>query len=101
MLQTQRVVHQADLQSRFSLHNPATLTLYNRAVALFVNHGATLTQARALALEQLAGQIAQQAAAWAFQDVYWISATVTIPAIFLPLLLRPQRGTDPTAMVAE
>ncbi len=103
-LQTQRLIHQSDLFSQFSLHNPATLVLYNRLTATLVSHGESLGQARLAALAQMAQQVAQQASALAFQDVYWIAATLTIPAIFLPLLLRPLRQTTrgaPAAMAAE
>jgi hypothetical protein len=57
-----------------------------------------------MALMDMARQLAVQATSLAFQDVFRITAVVTIPAIFLPFLLRlraaPAAG-QPAPMASE
>ena len=89
VLTTQQIVHRANLASQVTLSNPGVAALYNQLIALFQRQGLSLAQAQAAALGQLQGQVVRHAAALAFQDVFLLSAVIAIPAIVLPLLLRP------------
>ncbi len=100
ILQTQQIVHRANIASRVSLSDPATAALYHGLVNRLESlQGLPPATAARQALAQMAGQITRQAAALAFQDVFFIAALITLPAIVLPLLLRPTRtsGRDHAA----
>ncbi len=90
VLQVRRIAHQADLASQVNPRDPATAAFYARLVASLVRHGMAPEMARRAALTRVAAQATRQATALAFQDVYWLAAALTIPAIALTLLLRPQ-----------
>jgi len=71
-------------------------------VGRFEQQGMSPGQAQIEAVSQLARSVGQQAQALAFQDVFLISAAVTVPAILLPLLIRSpsrRRKTSPGAPV--
>ncbi len=88
---TQRVVHQANLAARVTRANPAANALYNGLVNHFLGLGLSARQAVGAAIGQLSGMVAQQGAALAFQDVYWLVGVVSIPVILLAFLVRAPR----------
>ena len=103
ILQTQRVVHQVNLASRTSMTDPAFSTLFARLAAHFRDLGLPAAQASGAALGQLAGQVIRQSLALAFQDIYWLTAVVTLPIIAIAFLLRLPRtgsGAAPRGMPA-
>lgn len=93
LLQTERVLHQANIAGNYTATNPTIAFAVAQLTKLDVARGLTLAQAHAMALLQLATMVARQATALAYQDVYLVSAVVTIPAIFLTFLLHPMRAT--------
>jgi len=99
VLQTQRIVHHADLAGRAPLSDPATAALYRRLGALAEQHGLTAMAAGQAALGRIAGQLVRQATALAFQDVYGLVALLTIPAILLPLLMRHDKNAARTTAI--
>jgi len=96
IFRTQQIVHQANLASRVTLSTPGFNTLYTNLVNHFRGLGYSAGQAAGAAIGQLSGQVARQGAALAFQDVYWLTALVTIPVILLAFLVRTPRqvGAD-------
>jgi len=94
VLATRQSMHRASIASRVSLSDPATAALYHGLVSRLQGQGLPPATAARQALAQMAGQIARQAAALAFQDVFFIAALISLPAIVLPLLLRPARTSD-------
>ncbi len=101
ILQTQRLLHQADMVRRITPGNATAMAAINRLTNQFMAGGLPQVQAHAMALGQVAGMVVRQATALAFQDVYWLTAMVTIPAIFMTLLLRPVRvASQATAAAA-
>ncbi len=100
LLQTQGSAHRADLTGRVRLSDPATAALYRQLAALAERHGLAPRAASMAALRQIAGQLARQATALAFQDIYWLVALVTIPAIVLPLLMRHNKNANAERAVA-
>jgi len=96
IFRTQQIVHQANLASRVTLSTPGFNTLYTNLVNHFRGLGYSAGQATGAAIGQLSGQVARQGAALAFQDVYWLTALVTIPVILLAFLVRTPRqvGVD-------
>ncbi len=96
VLQARRGAHQADLASQVDPRDPATAARYARLAAALVRHGMAPELARHAALARMTAQVARQATALAFQDVYWLAATLTVPAIVLALLLRPSPGPSST-----
>jgi len=96
IFRTQQIVHQANLASRVTLSTPGFNTLYTNLVNHFRGLGYSAGQAAGAAIGQLSGQVARQGAALAFQDVYWLTALVTIPVILLAFLVRTPRqvGVD-------
>lgn len=94
VLATRQSMHRASIASRVSLSDPATTALYHGLVSRLQGQGLPPATAARQALAQMAGQIARQAAALAFQDVFFIAALISLPAIVLPLLLRPARTSD-------
>lgn len=100
-LETRQVLHQVNLASRVTLSDPGTAALYNGLVTRFQALGDTTQQATGLAIAQLARLVGRQASALAFQDVYLVTAVVSVPVIVLALLVRAprtgQRVTPPSA----
>jgi len=96
-LTTKAIVHNADLASQVTPTSPAVTRMLSTLTARYEQQGASPSQARIEAVSQLARGVGQQAQALAFQDVFLISAAVTVPAIFLPLLIRSpsRRKTTP------
>jgi len=71
--------------------NPAANAMYNGLVTHFLGLGLSASQAVGAAIGQLSRQVAQQGAALAFQDVYWLTGVVSIPVILLAFLMRAPR----------
>jgi len=93
IFRTQQVVHQANLSARVTRADPAANAMYNGLVNHFLSLGLSASQAVGAAIGQLSRQVALQGAVLAFQDVYWLTAIVTIPVILLAFLVRPPRPT--------
>jgi len=101
-LTTKAIVHNADLASQVTRTSPAVTQTLSVLVGRFEQQGMSPGQAQIEAVSQLVRGVGQQAQALAFQDVFLISAAVTVPAILLPLLIRSssRRGkTSPGAPV--
>ena len=96
-LTTEAIVHNADLAGQVTRTNPAVTQALSVLVERFEQQGMSPGQAQIEAVSQLARGVGQQAQALAFQDVFLISAAVTVPAILLPLLIRSlsRRGKAP------
>ncbi len=105
VLQTQRIVHQADLSAGVSLSNPATAQMYDHLVSTFTAQGRSPAQAAGAAIGVLQRQTALQGTTLAFRDIYLIAGVVTLPVLLLPLFLlvpkkkqeqsgRPQMGGE-------
>jgi len=88
---TQQAVHQANLAARVTRANPAANAMYNGLVNHFLSLGLSASQAVGAAIGHLSGMVAQQGAALAFQDVYWLVGVVSIPVILLAFLVRAPR----------
>jgi len=91
IFRTQQVVHQASLSARVTRADPAANAMYNGLVTHFLSLGLSASQAVGAAIGQLSRQVALQGAVLAFQDVYWLTAIVTIPVILLAFLVRAPR----------
>ncbi len=92
IFRTQQIVHQANIAGRVNLSDPGVAVAYTNLVNHFRGIGYSAGQAAGAAIGQLSGEAARQGAALAFQDVYWITALVTIPVILLAFLVRTPRA---------
>ncbi len=93
ILQNKITIHRFDLASTFSLTNPVNRLTYNNLVTSLIHSGTPAAQAGRQAIVLLQRQLGTQAAALGYQDIYYLTAIITIPVIVLAFLIRPPQRT--------
>ncbi len=92
VVRSQQTAHNAHLASQVTFSNPSFNAFYQGLVAHFQALGETASQAAHSALGEIAGQIARQATALAYQDVFLITTIIALPTVVIAFLLRPPKN---------
>ncbi len=96
LVQTQAKIHYGHLAEQGTPGSPLD-QLASRLQSLFVQHGASLLQARAAALQEIARLVQRQGFMLAIQDAFWLVLIVLIASIIAACFIRMRKHVPPIA----
>ncbi len=88
ILERRQQFHTLRLNERLDSLNPAVDQLFKQGRALFLRHTGDATLSQQMTLQALEQMRNRQALALAYFDVFWCSAALAVPLVFLVLLMR-------------
>ena len=100
LVQTQAKIHYGHLAEQVTPTSPPG-QLESRLQSLFVQHGASLNNARAAALQEVARLVQRQGYVLAIQDAFWLVLFVLIAALIAACFIRMRKHTPPVSQQVE
>ena len=94
LVQSQAKIHYGHLAEQVTPGSPLD-QLASRLQSLFVQHGASLADARAAALQEIARLVQRQGFMLAIQDAFWLVLIVLIASIIAACFIRMRKHIPP------
>ena len=100
LVQTQAKIHYGHLAEQVTPASPLG-QVASRLQSLFVQHGASLNNARAAAIEEIARLVQRQGYMLAIQDAFWLVLFVLLASIIAACFIRMRKHTPPVSQPVE
>lgn len=94
LVQSQAKIHYGHLAEQVTPGSPLA-QLASRLQSLFLQHGASLLNARAAAIQEIARLVQRQGFMLAIQDAFWFVLFVLIASIIAACFIRMRKHTPP------
>ncbi len=100
LVQTQAKIHYGHLAEQVTPASPLS-QLASRLQSLFVQHGASLNDARAAAIQEIARLVQRQGYVLAIQDAFWLVLFVLIASIIAACFIRMRKHVPSSSQPVE
>jgi EmrB/QacA subfamily drug resistance transporter len=100
LVQTQAKIHYGHLAEQVTPASPLG-QLASRLQTFFVQHGASLNDARAAAIQEVARLVQRQGYMLAIQDAFWLVLLVLMASIIAACFIRMRKYTPPVSQQVE
>jgi DHA2 family multidrug resistance protein len=100
LVQTQAKIHYGHLAEQVTPASPLG-QLASRLQSLFVQHGASLVNARAAAIQEIARLVQRQGYMLAIQDAFWLVLFVLVASIIAACFIRMRKHTPSVSQQVE
>ncbi len=100
LVQTQAKIHYGHLAEQVTPASPLG-QLASRLQMFFVQHGASLNDARAAAIQEVARLVQRQGYMLAIQDAFWLVLWVLMASIIAACFIRMRKYTPPVSQQVE